>query len=175
MKRQKLFHGEPIGAYLLVSIMLLLQLIGCSGDRTEELSGDYFYRVEGPTAKDILCHSDSCKSIYANVISYNFDGNFIIAAQQPIFSAYVNMVGFELRNDLKKYPTNSIEEIEESERIADSLLKHDPYYIKIFSRSLNYWIISHKDKQLYGPFSNEEYLQKRRELGVPNSLELDEK
>jgi hypothetical protein len=68
---------------------------------------------------------------------------------------------------------NTSEDIESSKIIADSLIKHNPYYQSIFSRKFNYWIVCHKNDSLYGPLSKEEYLQKRKELVVPKNLKLD--
>lgn len=76
---------------------------------------------------------------------------------------------------------NNIQDRQISEFVADSLIKNDPIYQNIFSRELNYWIISHKERneadylpmsRFYGPYSKEEYLSKRVELGVPYDLKL---
>lgn len=70
-------------------------------------------------------------------------------------------------------PNNTSEDIKESQSIADSLIKSSPKYKLIFSRKLNYWIIRAQDGELLGPFSESEYLQKRKELGVPDKLKLE--
>lgn len=72
-------------------------------------------------------------------------------------------------------PNNTSKDIQESQSIADSLIKSSPKYKLIFSRKLNYWIIKAKDGELYGPFSESEYLQKRKQLGVPDKLKLENK
>ncbi|MGX5691269.1 hypothetical protein [Arcticibacter tournemirensis] len=59
------------------------------------------------------------------------------------------------------------------ESIVDSVIKSDPYYKLIFSGKLNYWIIRKKDNELFGPFSQGEYLRKRHELGIPKELAFD--
>ncbi|MGC6471096.1 MAG: hypothetical protein ACON4E_07510 [Flavobacteriales bacterium] len=67
------------------------------------------------------------------------------------------------------------------ENLADSIINKSPYYRGVFLRDVNYWIIAHRKPQEYfylpssdvfGPFSREEYLQKRKELGVPKELRL---
>ena len=70
-------------------------------------------------------------------------------------------------------PINTSKDIQESQSIADSLIKSSPKYKLIFSRKLNYWIIKGQDGELFGPFSESEFLQKRKELGVPNKLKLE--
>jgi hypothetical protein len=76
---------------------------------------------------------------------------------------------------------NTVKDIKESQIIADSIIINDPKYQKVFSRELNYWIISHKEREgsgflatskLYGPLSKKEYINKRKELGVPEELSL---
>lgn len=76
---------------------------------------------------------------------------------------------------------NTVQDIKMSQQIADSIVKNEPYYQDIFSREINYWIISHKERnendympmsKIYGPYSKEEYLQKREKLGVPETLNL---
>jgi len=92
------------------------------------------------------------------VVDYDYDKDFIIVLQQPNYEAFRISIAFDLRDDLKKYPTNSYDEITQSEKVADSLIKNNPYYIKIFSHKNNYWIIEHSNKKVYGPFTKEEYL-----------------
>jgi hypothetical protein len=53
------------------------------GDYTKELSGGYFFRCEGSSTNDILPHTPNKREIPANVISYAFNKDFIIALQKP--------------------------------------------------------------------------------------------
>ena len=78
---------------------------------------------------------------------------------------------------------NTSADIETSERIADSILNSSPYYLDLFSRELNYWIIAHGKPEkffyipsslIYGPYSQEDYLEKRTTLGVPKELSLED-
>ena len=84
----------------MISALFIFQ--GCTiGDSSEELSGNYFYRDEGANLKEIICHLPDSKNIYSKVISYSFDKDFILVAQEPNFEEYKNSVAFELRNDFK--------------------------------------------------------------------------
>lgn len=69
--------------YLTLSI-LFLSSCG-NGDNSKELSGDYFFRAEGKELNDILSHTPNQLDIPANVISYDYNRHFIIAAQRPGF------------------------------------------------------------------------------------------
>ncbi len=55
----------------------------CSPDEFKELGNGYFLRIEGKDYCDILCHNPGGKEIPVNVISYNFNREYIIAAQKP--------------------------------------------------------------------------------------------
>ena len=68
---------------------------------------------------------------------------------------------------------NTIEDQEFCRMIADSIIKDDPYYQKIYSRDINYWIIEKNVKKLHGPYSQEEYINRKEELKVPEDLKLD--
>lgn len=63
-------------------VLFYIFLSSCS-DSTKELSGNYFLREEGRDLNDISCHSATEREIPANIISYNFNDDFIIASQRP--------------------------------------------------------------------------------------------
>jgi hypothetical protein len=135
------------------------------------LSGNYVYEDRG--FKDIICYSPSKNNIYPNVISYDYNDNFIIAIQTPNLEQYKFFIAEYLLDDTNTDINTSPNNQAKRDKFADSILKYDPYYLKIFSHDTNYWIISHKNKQLYGPFTKEEFLQKRKELKVPENLVLN--
>ena len=155
------------------SLFFFTQCGGGSIDFYEELSGNYFYRGEGSGSNEIISHSPNQKSIYGEVISYKFNNDFIIALQQPNYKSHKYLIAAQLRTDVTEFPANSSQEIKTSEKIADSLLKHDSFYLKIFSRKQNSWIIMNKPNKLYSPLNKEEYLRKRKQLNIPKELELE--
>jgi hypothetical protein len=162
--------------FLVIIFFSLSFLInGCinNSDYSEDLSGHYFYRDEGGHVKDILCHLPNHKEIYSEVIGYSYNKDFIVAVQKPVYEEYRTIIGFNLRSDLKRYPTNSKEEAMQSEKEADSILKHNPFYLAVFKNKLNYWIISNAKQELYGPFTKSEYESKRKELMVPESVQIE--
>jgi hypothetical protein len=63
-------------------VLLMLLLISCS-DKIEELSGDYYLRMEGKELNDIFSHSADGGEIPFNIVRYNYNKNFIIASQKP--------------------------------------------------------------------------------------------
>jgi uncharacterized protein DUF3997 len=83
------------------------------------------------------------------------------------------MVAFRLRENVKRFLTNSQEEIDESEKEADSILKHDSFYKSFFLHKLNYWIISNKSQEVLGPYTKSEYENQRKKLSVPQNLQIE--
>jgi hypothetical protein len=157
--------------FKLIFVLLLLQ--SCVvGDSNEELSGDYFYRDNGINSKEIISHLPNRKNIYSNVISYSYNKDFILVAQKPNLDGYRNSISFELRDDIKKYPLNSSEDIQKTLKISDSLISNNIFYKNIFSRSINFWIIANKSNQFFGPMSLENYIEKRRSLNIPEKLTI---
>lgn len=157
-----------------INVRLILAMIcfcfsQCS-DSQQELSGDYVYIDEGVSDKFIISEVSASKAIYGEVIAYSFDDQFIVAIQQPDFNEYKSKLSFELRNDITKYPNNSVEDIRITEALSDSILTHDPFYQKVFLRGTNYWIIVVKSDSLVGPLSLHEYLIMREKLSIPESV-----
>lgn len=68
---------------------------------------------------------------------------------------------------------NTSEDIRIREYLCDSLIAHDSYYKKIFSDSINYWIIYNPLDSLIGPLTKSEYELVRKELNIPVELRLD--
>ncbi len=75
---------------MLLSFCTLFLFKGCNigADRTQILSGGYFYRDEGGEIKDILCTKPNGGEIPSTVISFDYDKNFIIAKQRPKIPHY---------------------------------------------------------------------------------------
>jgi hypothetical protein len=167
--------SKTIQSTLSLIIVLSCALpLGCipNSDSTKELSGNYFYRDEGPNVKDILSHSPNRQEVYSKVIGYAFDEDFILIVQQPIYDEYKAMIGFKLRETLPRYSKNQKEDVNMSEVEADSILKTDDFYKSIFRNDINYWIISNKQQMVFGPFTKDEYERKRVQLSVPEKLQI---
>ncbi|WP_152559897.1 hypothetical protein [Hymenobacter sp. IS2118] len=66
-----------------VSIFCILFSLASCSDVEKKLSGGYFLRMEGKDLNDILSNSAGRKEIPSNVLTCNYDNNFIIASQKP--------------------------------------------------------------------------------------------
>jgi hypothetical protein len=150
-------------------------IVGCfpNGDIADELPGDYVYIEEGRDDKVILCHIPNHQEIYPEVIGLNYNAKFIVVAQKPRYEGHCQYISFNIRCDSKRYPTNSSEEVVRSDKEADSVLNHSPFYASVFKNSINYWIISTDRYELFGPYNKKEYEEKRVELNVPGYLEIN--
>ncbi len=159
-------------------LIFILACISCGGgisNYTEEFSGGFIYVNYGEIFNTIQSPSSSYPNIYVEVITHAYNDNFIIVLQQPSKKGYQSKIFSKLRHEnRKRYPNNSANDRAQPDCIADSIIINDPYYRKVFINKLNYWIISHKNKKLYGPLTKTEYLSKRKELDVPVDLKLDE-
>jgi len=155
------------------ALLLITLTFFCCGspDNYQELSGNYFFR--GGDGDGILSHIPGQGNIYGKVISYNFDDEFILARQLPEYADHKSMLSSMLLGDLKRYPQHSSQDIARSQVAADSILKYNYMYKKIFSAKENYWIISHQNRKVYGPLNREEYKIKMTSLQVPDQLQLE--
>ena len=61
----------------------VVQACGLHGDYTSALSGGYFLRSEGGIHRDILNYDSGYKEIPANVLSFDYNDEFIVAKQRP--------------------------------------------------------------------------------------------
>ncbi|MCE7043815.1 DUF3997 domain-containing protein [Dyadobacter sp. CY312] len=161
----------------IVIVFIVMYFFSCGAgisDFTEELGNGYVYESFGQELKNIRSPIAGQKNIYGKVIQYVHDENFILVMQQPNEEVYRSILAEEIiSKNRNKYLNHSIDDIKEGERLADSLIANDPYYLLIFANKINYWIIYHKNRQIFGPFTEEEYDQKRKEMKITDKLQLD--
>jgi hypothetical protein len=112
----------------------------------EDLGHGYIYHK--PAGLPFIEKEHSEKGVPGWVFVYDYNNEFIVA----------------LEKDIK---------ILEDER-GKLILNGDFYDFVLHNGYSKYWIITHANDSIYGPFSKQEYLQKRKELGVPEELELKE-
>ncbi len=163
--------------YLSFGVVFLLMLSCQGGNWVDSMSGEYNLYIDGAPyvmiirkQKDIKAFSSNVsnlhhikRNIYSFVTEIGYDDNFILVIQRPNQELHNLSIAFELR------ATNPEEKCF---GIADSLIKHDPFFQNVFTRDVNYWIISHSNDSLYGPYSEEEYMKTKELLRVPKDIEL---
>ncbi len=77
-------------------IITVCLLVACS-DSTTELGNNYFLRIEGRTANEIINRKPNQRGIPPDILRYNYDDDFIIAEQRP------NKFDDVMHNDKIKY------------------------------------------------------------------------
>ncbi|NQY29602.1 MAG: hypothetical protein HRT69_09025 [Flavobacteriaceae bacterium] len=178
-KKMKRIRTSSVTMFKLIFIgIIVFSIQSCQeGSSMEKLGEGYSYYDTGTIFKNILRRKESSypptdkfnlkyikeENVYSKIISYSFNEKFILIIQEPNKRGHVVGIKFELEDVYSN---------EKSELIADSLINNDPYYQKVFSRELNYWIISHQEDSLYGPYSKQQYLKKREVLKIPEKLKL---
>lgn len=75
---------DKIKKYLLPSILVITSVLqGCTSDYTCNLGGGYVFYFEGGDLNSIFNENPLGGEIPPNVLSYNFDRNYIIVKQLP--------------------------------------------------------------------------------------------
>jgi hypothetical protein len=193
------------GFLIFISILLLFSSCGPGiGDVSEDLGNGYYYRAEGST-RWIMPDNIFKDGVYANVIDYSSNNNFIIVKQSP--SKDINVLFTEIlksRYDLLLHEKDSMEQTKEVKnflnselwkdsiwhkkianqvfennvvknsdslnKIAKQIIQKDSFFKNMLSRKINYFIIDKKKQIVFGSFSINEYMLKRKELYIPESL-----
>lgn len=142
---------------IILTLAMSTIMMGCS--KYPDLGGGYRFINEGKDALEIVNYENTVV-IGQSILDYAFDSTFIIVSQRPW-------------DRLPNIRTMTYKESNEA-----------------FEKStfLQYWILDKKEKNInigydsirkraiysnvYGPYQRYEYLQKRKELGVPKDLKL---
>lgn len=163
----------------IAAFIIILLMISCGAgwsDVLNNLGDGYYYLGEGSPINYIYrSNKIGSKSIdkiiiNPNVSNYDCNRDHIVVFQELSYESLIYLILLE--KDIEVF--SNAEERKLGEQKADSILKNDPYYQKLFSKQTNYWIISKKDHQVYGPLNKESYLNKREDLGVSEDLVLKE-
>ncbi|MGC9342681.1 MAG: hypothetical protein ACP5E3_08280 [Bacteroidales bacterium] len=150
----------------LKAIILILSITSCGisfSDINLNLGDGYYFLGEGRSQSYIYSTYNIEKPaideivIWPTVISYDFDGNFIIVKQSP-------------NRDVISQNLTYFRDI--SEIKADSIILTDTSFVKMLTYDTCYWIIDKKDKILNGPFDLSDFIKKKKSLGVSKRLNL---
>ena len=123
-----------------IIISFFLQFIwSCQSDYIKELSGGYYYASESKESTAILRHGKKRNERYipCKIIFYDYNKQFIIAAQEPVRECLFGEIDIDYNN-----------------------------------LEVAFWIIDVQKDKILGPYSLDEYIKKRKALGVPEELKL---
>lgn len=147
---------------ILITMFLTFLFSACTQRYPLDLGGGYKIDCDG-NSYSYIKNKNNIGMINAHITYFKFDSTFIVVEQKPVDlimeDAYLNP-----EMNLRKF---------------DKLFEESTLRL--------YWIINKKEKSeysfdtltqlarysnVYGPFSEKEYLKKRKELGVPDKLDL---
>lgn len=132
----------------------------------EPLEGRFFHYHENDSiiTKYICCKKSTGGTIIkGHIDDYSYDNDFLIVNQKPIDSIlgeylYYNNDGIPLLYPRRKYDT--------CKTYTETKIMLD------LSRIHQYWIINKISADVYGPLSYDDYLNIKKQLGVPPDLML---
>lgn len=149
-------------------------ITGCDYDALRELSGGYRYYYDGGNMSMILQSDyDTRKSIYGKVIDYKYNEDYILVLQRPVYEEYVNELAGEIFETMPNGDQILYKDDKTRRTIADSILRNDSFYQKVFLNDINYWIIIIAEDSLVGPLTQGEYLNLRAKLSIPESIFIE--
>lgn len=164
-------------SYYTLIIFVIIFFASCNDYAIDDLSGGYRFHYLQPDEEYIRKYDTNkkvTKAIYGTIDMLDYNSDFIVVKQSPIFELYRLHLSHLLHEiDSNRFPRRATGELEYREKIADSILRHDPFYQKMFSSDVNYWIIVHEQDTIIGPLSYEMYKKKREELDIPSYVSLE--
>ncbi len=132
----------------LIIFLILISFISCDNwDKDSYPIIEKRFKIEQDGAHDatLLRTSDNVILVSGHILFYGSNSEFIITNEKPRASVSGML-------SLKSYEYDD---------------KFDKSYF------IQYWIITLKDDNAFGPYQKAEYLVMRNRLGVPNSLKLN--
>lgn len=147
-----------------LNIILIMVLFSCNSKYPLDLGNGYKLDYDA-NSYYVIVNSQGIGMIGSHIFNYSFDSTFIIIEQKP-----VDLI-------LKDTYNNPEWNLEKRDKLFED------------SRFYQYWIINKKEtgeysldtltqlahySNVYGPYTKEEFQQKREELGVPKKLQLKE-
>jgi hypothetical protein len=145
--------------WLIISILAII-LNGCINTIDKDLGNKYYLEISDGYSTAIL-DSNNTVMIPSEVLKYAFDSTFIIASQRPLDSI----------PDIKTLNYKEANKAFEESTFRQYWIvnKQEP---NVYSLDTLFQLAKYSN--VYGPFKKEEYMQKRKELGVPPELKLKE-
>jgi len=137
---------------------IIFVITGCGKDVERKLGDGYIYHYWDVNSNSITDCNNTILIDY-KILEYEFDSTFIIVSQRP-WDSIANIHKMTYKESNKAFNNSTFRQ---------------------------YWIINKKEKcifsgdsirkntrysNVYGPFKWDEYMKKRKELGVPKELKL---
>ena len=148
--------SEIMKIAFILTIVILIIMASCS--KYPDLGEGYKLDSDGKYSLQIV-NFENTVIVNAHIIEYAFDSTFILVSQRP-WDSIPNIRTMNYTKSNKEFEKSTflqywiINKRERSEYTLDTLTKLARY------------------SNVYGPFKQDVYLTKKKELGVPDSLKL---
>lgn len=150
---------------------------GCKNEVDNNIVfGNYLVFNKGEIFQSILNRNESGisntnKGVLPSVMKYAGNNEFLVAIQKPSLQGYITELSFDLRennSELAKDKSGFLK----SEKMAAEIIRTSPYYQSQFVNNINYWIVDLRKDIVFGPYNEPQYLKKRRQLNIPETINL---
>lgn len=137
------------------------------GNNQDEVLGTFFHYHEGDSVRTKFLWSSTWRYstiIKGHIIDNISNENYLLAEQKPIDSILGKEITIYSKDGRNSY----------SRREYDTVHQYDAYWKMLDNSPVihQYWIMAVKTADVYGPFSYEDYLDMKKQLGVPSTLML---
>ena len=128
-------------------LVLLISILSCGKPYPVDLGQDFTLEqdVSFSFIEEIRYPDGSSIAVSGHVVDYGVSNRYIIASEKPWDKFTENKYSYYLSDDIRAF--------------------------KVY-KFRQYWIIDKYKQKTYGPFTKEQYLEKKIELGVPDTLKL---
>ena len=138
-----------------------------TSNNQDEVLGTFFHYHNEDSVRTEFIWSDTwyyASIIRGHIVDYTCDGDFLLADQKPIDSILGKEITLYSKDGRYSY----------SRREYDTVNQYDAYWRMLDNSPVihQYWIMVVKTADIYGPFSYEDYLEVKQQLGVPPTLLL---
>ena len=156
------YHNKAMTKLIFYTVILLF-VLGCSGliSNHPDLGNGYKFFHEGKYGLSVV-NSENTIMIKHHVLDYSYDSAFVLVIQRPFrcISGRDTMTYSELNKAFKNSNFKQywiIDKIQSCENIGFDSINQVAKYSNV-----------------YGPYTENEFIQKRNALGVPKELKLIE-
>ena len=136
-------------------------------DAIYKCTGKYFYYHEGDSVAARFIQSQTY--LYGTIIGEHIcdctrDNTFLLADQQPLDSILGEYIRFYHEDGSPNYYSRREYDTIGNYTEKRKMIEDSPIHL--------YWILNTKTADVYGPYSFDDYLRIKKELGVPETLKL---
>lgn len=142
------------------AFVFIIVIVAASCSKYPDLGNGYKLDSDGKYTLQIINYENTV-IVGSHILDYAFDSTYIIVAQRP-WDSIPNIKTLNYKKSNKAFEESMF-------RQYWIVNKQEP---NVYSLDTLFQLAKYSN--VYGPFKKEEYLQKRKELGVPQEFKLKE-